>query len=148
MGTSNPTNSSIWIVNKQLITWDIYIGNFKLLPELLTLIVNICTVTLLEWLLFHFNSSRALHKIIQKCSCFSFCYYKLYSTVTQLKSWIKHHYSKIKHLNSLNQLRLKITMQNRLSPVFAMLPLTQSSCPSASFIEPNVFLWYWVNCWS
>ena len=34
-----------------------------------------CYITgIVCWLLFPFNSSRALHKIIQKCSCFTFCY--------------------------------------------------------------------------
>jgi len=70
MGTSNPTNSSIWIINEQLLVlYKLTLLNCYF--KLLTLIVNMCNchVTgIVFWFLFPFNSMRALHKIIQKYS--------------------------------------------------------------------------------
>ena len=45
--------------------------------------------------------------------------------VTQLKSWIKHHFSKIKHLNSLNQFQIwfktRFTTKNHNAEPFCHL---------------------------
>ena len=80
------------------------------------------------WLVFPFNSSMDLYKIIQNFSCFLFLLVCCIPRVTQLKSWIKHHVVKTSlHLITFNQFQnwfktrfTTITCKrDDLSPVFA-----------------------------
>ena len=110
------------------------------------------TTGIVFWLLFPLNSSRVLHKIFQKCSCFLSLLYAVFqwsykwscqSNTICVNSSL--------HINTINQFQIRIktrftTKNSRradLSPVFAMSPLQ-----NVSFIKPKCFLWYWVDCLS
>ena len=99
------------------------------------------------WLLFPFNSSRSLHKIIQKCSCFLFLLYAVFhwshnwsceSNTICLNSSL--------HPKTINQFQIRFkncfttrTLRRAdLWPVFVTSPHAYSPCPER-FIHQTFF---------
>ena len=103
------------------------------------------------------TQSRAIHNIIQKCSCFLsvICCIK---RVTQLKSWIKHHLGEKKslHLNTFSQYQIRLkthftTKKHNAEMSCHMFSHRRHSPGPEHFIHHtmnDVFLWYWVDCLS
>ena len=160
MGTSIPINSSIWIINEQLITCDIYIGNFELLLYLLTLNVNSCTVTILEQFLTRVPLQQ-LNGPLQNNSKLFLLFFLLVCCiprVTQLKSWIKHHVGKtsldlITFNQFQNQSKTRFMTKNHTAKtichLFSWRPYWHNRCvQNALFIKTKCTLWFWVDCWS
>ena len=108
-----------------------------------------CHVTgIVFWLLFPFNSSRALHKIIQKCSCFLFL---LYAVLHWSHNWNRESntiwVNSSLLLNTINQFQIlfktrfttKTPGRDYLSPFFATSPLAKSPCPEHFIHQTRMF---------
>ena len=111
-----------------------------------------CHVTgIVFWLLFPFNSSKDLHKIIQKCSCF----------LSLSHNWSRESNTILVnlslHRNTFNQFQIpfktRFTTKTRNAEMICHLfSQRRHSCyrrVQNSFLsQPTFSLWFWVDCWS
>ena len=112
-----------------------------------------CHITgLVFWLLFHFNSSKALHKITQKCSCFLFLVYAVFHwSHNWNREWNIIWVNSSLHLNIFNQfqIRFKTRFMTKTPRRADLLPIALSPCPEHFIHQTRMcFLWYWVDCFS
>ena len=112
-----------------------------------------CHITgIVFWLIFPFNSSRALHKIIQKCSCSLFLLYAVFHRSHKWSResntiWVKTSL----HLNTFNhfQIRFKTRfMPKNNTETIGHLFSRRRHSHNRRVQNVSFILWYWVDCLS